>query len=153
MRKEFKCSHARRAVWHQSEVSDVISTFMPSEAVRNAFEIAVDRWVTCDWPTEFGPLKLKLKNLRSFQLERLAQATSGQESQEWRKAATWVRRIEDDAAKAQDFATLARDAIYQQDQPGAIELAERAVQIELAWHAEPVWGNLLRAIQEECSVK
>ncbi|MDA1232783.1 MAG: hypothetical protein O2856_18600 [Planctomycetota bacterium] len=141
-----------RTLQHKSETFDMISPAMPMQTICNAFEMAVDRWVTCDWPTEFGLLKLNLQNLRSFQLARLAQATSGQESQEWRRASKWVRKIEDDATKAQDLATLARDAIFQQDQLGAIDFAERAVQIELAWHSEPVWGNLLRAIQEECSV-
>lgn len=118
-----------------------------------AFESLVNRWVCCDWATEFGILKLNLRNLRSSQLDRLAKATSGIESLEWRKAATWARKVEDDARRTQNLARQARDAFLQQDLSSSIKFAERAVQLEQAWHEEPLWRFLLQAIQKECCVK
>jgi hypothetical protein len=126
---------------------------MSSQSVQQAFESAVNRWVGCDWSTEFGILKLNLRNLRSSQLDCLAQATSGTESVEWRKAAAWARKVEDDARRTQDLARQARDAFLQQEFSNSLEIAERAVQLELTWHQEPIWGLLLQEIQKDCCVR
>ena len=131
----------------------VIPAKMSSQSVQLAFESSVNRWVGCDWATEFGILKLNLRNLRSSQLDRLAKATSGTESLEWRKAATWARKVEDDARRTLELARQARDAFLQHDLSSSIEFAERADQLELAWHEEPLWRFLLQAIQKECCVK
>jgi|GEM_PF-343214 len=87
----------------------MITSKMTTRDVNGACETAKDQWQTCDWHTEFGPLKLNLNGLRSVHLERLGHATSGQESRAWRMAATWVREIEAAAAKAQELAMQARE--------------------------------------------
>jgi hypothetical protein len=120
-----------------------------TQSANAAFVTSNDRWITCDWTTDFGALHLNLNGLRSFQLERLAHATSGRESHEWRNAAAWVKRVENDAAEAQSLAQRALDAFQKLDFTVAIDLAERAVQLELAWHSEPIWGLLLHAVRSQ----
>lgn len=112
---------------------------MPANNVNKAYNACVGRWQTCDWSTEFGPLKLNLNGLRSTQLERLGHATSGFESKEWRNAASWVREIEAAAARAEDLAAQALDALEQNDPNGSIRLIQQACELERRWHSKPVW--------------
>ncbi len=126
---------------------------MPTREISDAYESAKDQWQTCDWQTEFGPLKLNLNGLRSVHLERLAHATSGQESRAWRMAATWVREIEAAAAKSQQLAMEARDAFLQQNLCEAIKLIEQACELERRWHPEPVWQLLEQTIRSEISLQ
>lgn len=127
----------------------MITSKMTTRDINDAYETAKDQWQTCDWQTEFGPLKLNLNGLRSIHLERLGHATSGQESRAWRMAATWVREIEAAAAKAQELAMQARDAFLQQNLCEAISLIERACALERRWHPEPVWQQLEQVILSE----
>lgn len=131
----------------------MIMSKMPTREINAAYETAKDQWQTCDWPTEFGPLKLNLNGLRSVHLERLGHATSGQESRAWRMAATWVREIEATAARAQQLSMQARDAFLEQNPSEAIRLIEQACELERRWHPEPVWQSLERAIRNELSLK
>lgn len=125
---------------------------MAEERIIKAFESAKDQWQTCDWHTEFGPLKLDLSGLRSFQLERLGHATSGQESRAWQMAATWVREVEMTAAQAQEFATMARDAFLQKNMDEAMRCINQACDLERRWHRQPIWELLRKAIHDETSV-
>jgi hypothetical protein len=63
-----------------------------------------DPWTGCDWPTEFGPMKLDLNGIRSRQALTVASATRGAESEQWRLAAIWLATVESDAARARDIA-------------------------------------------------
>lgn len=54
-------------------------------------------WTGCDWPTEFGPLRLNLCEIRSRQARTAASATRGPESQQWLEAAQWLESVEKDA--------------------------------------------------------
>lgn len=131
----------------------MMTSKMPTMDINDAYESARDQWLTCDWQTEFGPLKMNLNGLRSVHLERLAHATSGQESRAWRMAATWVREIEAAAAKAQELAMQARDRFFQQNLCEAIKLIEQACELERRWHSEPVWQLLEQAIRREVSMQ
>ncbi len=124
----------------------MITPCMPTQTVTEAFEAAVGKWTTCDWATEFGCLNLNLKGLRSPQLERLAFATRGEESQEWRNAADWVRIVEDAAAKAQELATLAHEASLRNEHSHSRQLIQQACEIEAVWHRELIWQPLCQAI-------
>ncbi len=130
--------------------SNIILPDMLTQPVIAAFEAAQNRWITCDWSTEFGEMRLNVQGLRSSQLLRLADATSGEETREWRKAADWVRRIEDDATTAQHLAHRALEAFQNQEHSQAISLAERAVQLESTWHETQVWRSLLDAVLAAC---
>ena len=130
----------------------MITSKMPTRDINDAYESAKDQWQTCDWQTEFGPLKLNLNGLCSVHLERLGRATSGQESRAWRMAAIWVREIEAASAKAQELAMQARDAFLRQNLCEAIKLIEQACELERRWHPEPVWRRLEQAIRHEISL-
>ncbi|HQX51294.1 MAG TPA: hypothetical protein PLY87_24975 [Planctomycetaceae bacterium] len=122
---------------------------MNTPSVTKSYESAYGKWQFCDWQTEFGILKLNLMGLRAVQADRLAIATGGQESCEWRKAAVWLRRVETDAAKAQELATQARDASLQNDHMLATDLINQACQLEAAWHQSLVWHPLSLAVHAE----
>jgi len=128
---------------------NMICLAMNEPSVIQSYDAAHDQWLICDWPTEFGTLKLNLMGLRSFQAERLAYATSGKESSEWQKAANWLRNVEADAREAQELATQARDASLRNDHLHAIDLIKQACQIEATWHQTLVWESLFKALQVE----
>ncbi|MEZ6063629.1 MAG: hypothetical protein R3C19_25040 [Planctomycetaceae bacterium] len=111
-----------------------------------AFEAARDNWQTCDWATEFGPLKLRVQGLRSAQAERLALATSGRESSEWRKAAGWLQQIENTAAEACQLARRAVKAHDEGDIAVAAALIKQACELEAQWHAHLIWKTTRDAI-------
>jgi hypothetical protein len=121
------------------------------QSVAKAYDSTHRQWQTCDWTTEFGGLKLNLRGLRSAQALRLAKATCGSESNEWRMAAKWLRTIENGAATAESFALLAVDAASIGDHADAVKLIAQAVEAEAAWHEKPIWRALQIAIQRECS--
>ncbi len=127
----------------------MICLAMNTSSVIESYDSAYDKWLVCDWPTVFGALKLNLMGLSAVQADRLAIATSGQESSEWRKAASWLRRVEADAAKAQELATQARDASLRNEHLRAIDLIDQACQLEAAWHQSLVWHPLSLAVQAE----
>ncbi|GEM_PF-2179782 len=124
----------------------MIFPFMPTQSINEAFQAAKDQWQTCDWPMEFGTLQLNVTDLRSFHAERLSRATSGDESREWQKATDWLRKIEADAAIAQQLASQALEACAAGLRSPASELIAKACQIEAVWHSELVWGSLQQAI-------
>lgn len=124
---------------------------MSKSSVIQSYEAAHDKWQMCDWPTQFGVLKLNLMGLRSFHADRLAAATGGQESREWRNAAAWLRKIETDAARAQQLATLAKEASLQNDHLRAIQLINESCQLEAAWHEKLIWDSLAKAVATESS--
>jgi hypothetical protein len=122
-----------------------------SQGVAEAHESVHQQWQTCDWATEFGGLKLNLHGLRSVQALRLANATCGSESNEWRMAAEWLRTIEDAAATAESLGLQARKASEAGNHADAVKFIAQAVEVEGEWHENPVWEVLQFAIEHECS--
>jgi hypothetical protein len=122
---------------------------MSTNSVYETYCACVGRWQTCDWTTEFGLLKLNLNGLRSTHLERLGHATSGVESLEWRKAASWVREIETAAGRAEELATRAIDALKTHEMSRSVELIQQACELERQWHSKPLWRQLELAILNE----
>ncbi|MCC9602174.1 hypothetical protein LOC67_16575 [Stieleria sp. JC731] len=72
-------------------------------APTNQFPTGVEMWTGCDWETEFGPLKLNLQGVRSRQAMLAASATRGQEAEQWKNAAIWLKDLEEDARRATEL--------------------------------------------------
>ncbi|OYP31137.1 hypothetical protein [Rhodopirellula sp. MGV] len=94
-------------------------------------------WTGCDWETEFGPLKLNLKGIRSRQAMLAASATRGQEAEQWRDAAKWLQALEDDARKASEFWQLACLAESNGEMDQAVRLRSAGDAIEEKYPRHP----------------
>ena len=121
------------------------------ESVAAAYESVRQQWQTCDWVTEFGQRKLNLRGLWSTQALRIARATCGSESKEWRLAAEWLRTVEDAAAAAESLAMQAINASSAGKHADAVRFIAQAVEVEAAWHQQPIWSALQCALEQECS--
>jgi hypothetical protein len=115
--------------------------------IERAYLEARTKWTGCDWPTAWGKLLLNLNGLRASQAFLLARATAGGEAAEWRAAAGWLSRIEQDALDAETAAeraiTLARFGRLQE----ALAHAQRAYALEATYHNSPIWQPLREAIE------
>lgn len=126
-----------------------MSSAFSLDGIETAFAAAKVRWTTCDWRTEFGVLKLNLQGLSSVHAERLGKATCGRESQQWLAAATWLRKIEQDAAVATAAAFQACRACRIGDLSLARQKIQNACKIESSWHTELVWEPLRQQICDD----
>jgi hypothetical protein len=120
----------------QSTISD-----SPSFVAERAFLQASGKWGGCDWPVQFGKLGLNLRGLESRHADLMARATSGEESTEWRRAAKWLARIEQDARQAEDYARAAVELTDKQLDE-AVRSAEQACYLEAKYHDHLVWQPL-----------
>jgi hypothetical protein len=121
------------SVNEKSKIIDQVEAF---------FVEAENRWVGCDWDTDFGPLKLDLNRLTAERATVLANATSGQESQAWNDAADWLAKVESDAAEAKLLATQAVAHCRKRMWQLALSTMEYACTIESAYHSELTWQPL-----------
>lgn len=121
------------------------------DAIRNAHQAGRFQWRGCQWPGEFGPMRLNLNGLTARQAWILANATAGTESQTWRQAAEWLESVERDATTAEAEASLA----VQLAADGHLHEAERhariACELQQKYSAKPVWIDLLNCIRDEQS--
>lgn len=122
----------------------------PQEITLAAYLSGHGQWKGCHWRTSFGPTGLDLNGFASSQALVLARATSGEESSQWKAAATWLKQLESDAQEAEKLASRAMAAIAANRAIAARELARQAVILEQAHHQESVWQPLLDAIEKLC---
>ena len=101
-----------------------------------------------DWDTEFGSLKLNLNGLNAKRTRLLANATSGEEANNWNKATAWLERVESDAAEARLLATRAVDACRKTDWVRALALIEAACAIESSYHSKLRWQSMRDVIRQ-----
>lgn len=113
--------------------------FALDDALLSLYEELQNRWVGCDWPTEFGAGGLNLCGITARQAALLARATSGQESADWDEAARWLTKVEADAEAARQAAALA----WQEASAGQLEKAyshaRRACELERRYHRHAHW--------------
>src|SRR5438309_1599773 len=127
------------------DVPEIKQRISPADMIRTYWR-TINTWTGCDWPVRFGKLGLNLDGLKSAHATLMAGATSGEEAAEWRRAAKWLSRIEQDARQAGSCARAAVDLASQQAWPEALESAERACQIEARYHVHLVWQTLRDAV-------
>lgn len=126
-----------------------MDTLFIDQSLASLFERLRDHWIGCDWPTEFGPLRLNLQSITANQAALMVRATGRRESLEWREAAAFLAQIEADAKAARRAAALARDHAAAGQFHAALAHAERACEIERRYHAQPGWGPLVTAIRHQ----
>lgn len=114
------------------------------------YEQLEGRWVGCDWTTDFGAAHLDLCGVTARQAAMLARATSGQESAEWQKATRWLTGVEADADAARRAAAIASQEAAAGRFSTALIHAQRACELERAYHSRAVWQPLWDAVKE-CS--
>lgn len=120
----------------------------PQQLIAEMFTVASERWKGCDWSTQFGPLRLDLRGLRSGQAHLLAEATSGQESECWESAARWLRQVERDSQDAKSAAKAAMQHLERHDFTIAMRCIHLAVSLESKYHCPAVWQPLAKYMAE-----
>ena len=114
--------------------------------VGEAFGQSVGHWFGCDWKTSFGPRQSNLEGINSVQAAMLADATSGAEGENWRRASRWLAQVEQDAREAELLAHQALEAFQVDRLQLALDLANRACQIENRYRPPIVWASFRDAI-------
>jgi hypothetical protein len=124
------------------------------EVVRAAYEGAKRTWTGCDWPTQFGKLKLELKGVTAGTAQAMAQSGLDADSAaEWQAAAHWLAKVENHAQRAEAFAALALAAANDDQWLQAQQHAAHAWDLEFAtgrpiWRGAPwTWQKLHQAIE------
>ena len=103
-------------------------------------------WTGCHWPTEFGPLKLQLQNIRAYQALMLANATCGEEANQWNAASKWLidtERAANCALQAGELAVACLSCGRWQQAWSAIEIA---CSIQIGYLPGGVWLELREAM-------
>ena len=131
-----------------SEAARMNTSIINHHELAELFRRLSTMWRTCDWKTAWGDRQLNLDGLHSRQAECIARATCGQESLEWRRAAEWLRVVEQDATSACEFARKSLYAIEQQDFATALAMIEQACLTEARWHTRLIWEPLRTRIRE-----
>jgi hypothetical protein len=121
-------------------------TFSALAAIMRSYRQAAGAWRGCDWPIRFGLLGLNLEGLESAQAALMAGATSGDEAAEWRRASTWLARVEQDAARSERDARAAVELASRDCLCEAFERAQDACLIEARYHDHLVWQGLRDAL-------
>jgi len=117
------------------------------DEIRQGYLAGQNRWVGCDWATDFGPRHLNLSGIRARQAGLLGCALAGAEAQAWFEAKYWLESVERDAADAALAASEALILVSHGDFLRAEESAGRACAIESKHPHRPVWADLLKAVQ------
>ncbi len=103
---------------------------------------ATGRWWGCNWQAEFGPLKLRLQNVRARQALLIAEATSGAESAAWDEATRYLAQVEADAKAAERAAaeaiSFARDDRWEK----ALAAIEVSLALESKYRPSITWRPL-----------
>lgn len=117
------------------------------------YEQIKGHWRGCDWPTKFGTSELNLTGVTARQAALLARATSGQESADWQEAAHWLTAVEADAEAARHAAERAQFDAEAGRLQDALAHAERAVELERAYHASAGWQDLKDAVLAQLAAR
>jgi len=123
------------------------------EAIDRAYEEAAGTWTGCDWPTVFGRARLDLQGVSAAEAEsRSVESIWRRQSEPWEEAAAWLRRLEGQAALAEEQASLAVAAAHRGEWREALAHAHRAWALEVnsgrhLRHETPAWQPLFRAIE------
>jgi prophage DNA circulation protein len=125
-----------------------VGTSALDQTFGSVYDRLADRWVGCDWPTDFGTRHLDLRGVTARQAALLARATSGQESDQWQDAARWLTKVEADAEAARQAARAASQEALAGQYGRALEHAQRACELEQAYHRRVVWQPLVDAIRD-----
>lgn len=120
---------------------------MNIDPLYTAYHQAIGSWKGCDWPTRFGPQSLDLKGMTSTQARTIANATSSTESRSWHEAATWLRGVEQAAAKAEGLAKSAVSLAVSGQLLQAFSFARQACELEREYRSEPIWQTLCDTIE------
>jgi hypothetical protein len=123
-----------------------IESRMALPEITRTYQRTIGAWAGCDWAVRFGKLGLNLNGLKSAQADLMAGATAGEESAEWRRAAKWLARLEQDAQRAETCGRTAVDLVSRQNLHQALESAEAACRIEAKYHVQLVWQALRDSI-------
>ena len=119
---------------------------MDNTEVIAAFLRGFRKWTGCCWSMEFGPRKLNLGGVKSSQAALMVGATAGSERAEWCKATDWLKRVEDDARKAEEEAQHATNLAVLGHLREARQHALEACHLESQYTSGDTWRPLLTAI-------
>ena len=120
------------------------------ETTKKLVQAARQNWQGCDWPTEFGPRRLKLFGIRARQAYLAAKATRGDEAATWDEAARWLSTVERDAARAAEFASKGVKAAERRDWSTANSYFERAAEIEAVYAKTSYYQEVLDSLTRWC---
>jgi hypothetical protein len=120
------------------------------EELRRAYQEATGTWTGCDWPTAYGSTRLNLQGWTAAQARSMAQIL---QTEDWRRAADWLTRIELHAAVAEKKAAEALAAAEQGRWRDALLSAEWAWSLEFSTgrplrHGGPLAWQRLREMLE-----
>ncbi|WP_146461524.1 hypothetical protein [Rubripirellula tenax] len=105
-----------------------------------------NEWTGCHWQTEFGPRHLNLSRVRSHQARWMAEATSGEESNDWEEATRFLTQVETDSQTARCAAKRAVAMAKSGEFCTAMAEAQIAVDLEKQYPKTSHWKKLLDAI-------
>ncbi len=126
----------------------------PTRHITNVFLGSAESWQGCDWTTAFGPLGLDLAGLKARQARLMAEATFGDESQNWAEASRWLEQVERDSRAARSAASSAVDFFAQGEWAAALTRIVEACALESQYRKQLVWQPLhdliAAAAEDEC---
>jgi hypothetical protein len=120
------------------------------EELRRAYQDGTGTWTGCDWPTAYGSTRLNLQGWTAAQARTMAQVL---QTDDWRRAADWLTRVELHAAVAEKKAAEAIVAAEQGRWRDALLSAEWAWSLEFSTgralrHGGPLAWQRLREMLE-----
>ena len=110
--------------------------------IERLYADAKGRWWGCNWLSEFGPQHLSLCDMRAYQANLMAEATSGEEAAAWKQATSFLKRIEADAHDAERHATKAVSFVRACDFAKAMTEINAAAALETRHRKCVVWKRL-----------